>query len=428
MIARPGGEAATEPAPEDGAYWRTTLSIAAAAGVGSLSFSFWWPFVPLFLLDLGAKSDAEAVFWVSVASVAQGVTRLVSGPVWGVLSDRLGRKIMLLRALYFGTGTTLIAALISEPWQIAIAFGFQGVFSGFIPASVALTSVSVPDSRLNSSLSIVTGAQYLGNTLGPAIGAGLALALGYRGAILVAALLPSLIATVVLFVVPEDLVGPAARPTTPGEKPKLEPFSKSLSFQFALVIFLYFLLFALTLLLRQVTPIALKSIDSEGAVAISGLAFTLGGLASALAVVVAGRKFFRPGRLRSALAICAALTGGAHLLLALADTVPLYVVAFCLISLLEAAMIPATNTLIAANVSRERRGTAFGVAGSAQAIAFMAGPIGAALFAAVSLDLGFVVIGGLFLGLGALLLVKLREPALSSSDRTEPGASVDKAL
>ena len=49
--------------------------------------------------------------------------------------------------------------------------------------------------------------------------------------------------------------------------------------------------------------------------------------------------------------------------------------------------------------------------GSAQAIAFMAGPIGAAAFAAVSLDLGFVVIGGLFLGLGALLFMALREPA-----------------
>ncbi|MPZ50332.1 MAG: MFS transporter [Dehalococcoidia bacterium] len=411
MSAEAASQQAAAAADLEARYWRTTLSIAAAAGVGSLSFNFWWPFVPLFLLDLGAKSDAEAVFWVSVASIAQGVTRLVTGPLWGVLSDKFGRKIMLLRALYFGTGTTLIAAFIMEPWQIAIAFGFQGVFSGFIPASVALTSVSVPDSKLNSSLSLVTGAQYLGSTLGPALGAAMAIAFGYRGAILVAAALPSIIATVVLFVVPADKVTPSEQSEETGEKQELEPFSKSLSLQFALVIFLFFTLFTLTLLLRQVTPIALKAIDPDSAVAISGLTFTVGGLASALAVIVAGQKFFKQGNLRTALAIGAMATGGAHLILAFADTVPLFVVGFAVISLLEAAMIPPTNTLIAANVSRERRGTAFGIAGSAQAIAFMAGPIGAAAFVALSLDLGFIVIGGLFLGLGALLFTALREPA-----------------
>jgi DHA1 family multidrug resistance protein-like MFS transporter len=356
---------------------------------------------------------------VSVASIAQGIARLVSGPVWGVLSDRYGRKIMLLRALYFATGTTLLAAVITEPWQIAIAFAFQGLFSGFMPASIALTSVSVPDSRLNSSLSIVTGANYLGATIGPVIGAGLALLAGYRGAIFVAALLPSLIATVVLFLVPADRVRPVRPPESGSaeEKVELEPFSKSLSFQFGLAIFLYFLLFCMTLLLRQVIPIALKDIQSEGVEATTGLAFALGGLSSALAVMFVARKFFGAGHMRVALAISALLTGGAHLLLAVSDTVPLFIMAFAVISLLEAAMVPPTNTLIAANVSRERRGTAFGVASSAQAVAFMAGPIGAAAFAAISLDLGFLVLGGLFLGLGGLLFVALREPALAGEDR-----------
>jgi DHA1 family multidrug resistance protein-like MFS transporter len=404
-------------------YWRTTLSIALAAGLGSLSFNFWWPFMPLFLLELGASSEADAIFWIAIASTAQGVARLVTGPVWGVLSDRLGRKIMLLRALYFASGTTLIAAVINEPWQIALAFSFQGVFSGFIPAAVALTSVSVPDSRLNSSLSMVTGAQYIGNTLGPAIGAGLALLFDYRGAIFVAALLPSIAATAVLFLVPTDRVGSQARQATAGEKKeKLEPFQITL--QFTLVIFLYFILFSLTQLLRLITPIALQQISSEGVAGVTGVAFTLGGLSSAFALVVVGRRFFRAGHMRSALVVSSLLTGGAHLLLAFADTVVLYVAIFALISLLEAAMIPATNTLIAGNASRARRGTAFGIASSAQAIAFMAGPMAAALFTAVSLDLGFVVLGGLFLGLGGLLLLGLREPSL---DASTPEAKVKAA-
>ena len=79
----------------------------------------------------------------------------------------------------------------------------------------------------------------------------MALAFGYRGAILVAAALPSIIATVVLFVVPADKVGPSKKDGETGEKQELEPFSKSLTPQFALVIFLFFTLFTLTLLLRR---------------------------------------------------------------------------------------------------------------------------------------------------------------------------------
>jgi DHA1 family multidrug resistance protein-like MFS transporter len=85
--------------------------------------------MPLYLLKVGAKSEADALFWIAVATTAQGIARLVTGPIWGVLSDRYGRKLMLLRALYLATPTTLIAAFVWQPWQMAIALTFQGLFS-----------------------------------------------------------------------------------------------------------------------------------------------------------------------------------------------------------------------------------------------------------------------------------------------------------
>jgi DHA1 family multidrug resistance protein-like MFS transporter len=388
---------------------RATLSIAAAVALCSMSFNFWFPFLPLFMLDLGASSEADAVFWVGLATAVQGITRLIVGPVWGVLSDRYGRKLMFLRALYFGTLTTMIMAFVTEPWHVAIAFACQGLFSGFVPASVALTSVSVPDSRLNSSLSMVTGAQYLGATIGPAIGAIFAIAFGYRGAIFLAALLPALIGTAVIFFVPADRVTHVAR-SGKDDKAVLEPFRPN--FQFLLAVFFFMMIFAMAQLLRIVTPVALQEIEDANVEGVTGLTFTLGGLTSAIAVFVLARQFFGAGKMRSALVVSSLLTGAAHVVLALTGTVPLFVLGFALISLLQAAMIPATNTLIASNVSRGRRGTAFGIASSAQALAFMIGPMAAALFAAVSLDLGFIVLGGVFIGLGLLLLVALREPKI----------------
>ncbi|HWO74223.1 MAG TPA: MFS transporter, partial [Dehalococcoidia bacterium] len=167
----------TAPAPD---HRTAVLVIGAAVSMTSMSFNVWYPFMPLYALDLGAKSDADAVFWVGVAITVQGVARLLSSAVWGFFSDRYGRKLMLLRAMYLGSVTFAIAALASEPWHLSLALFCQGFFSGFVPASVALVSVTVPDSRLASSLSMVTAGQYLGTTLGPALGAALALVFGYR--------------------------------------------------------------------------------------------------------------------------------------------------------------------------------------------------------------------------------------------------------
>src|SRR5690606_18881810 len=118
-----------------------------------------------------AGSDADAVAWVALAITMQGVARLASSALWGVLSDRWGRKLMLLRALYLASGTFMFAAVAQAPWHLAVALSCQGLFSGFIPASVALISVLVPDHRLNRSLSMLTGAQHFGTTVGPALGA-----------------------------------------------------------------------------------------------------------------------------------------------------------------------------------------------------------------------------------------------------------------
>src|SRR6266480_2175808 len=161
------------------------LTVATAVGVTSMAFNAWWPFLPLYLIDLGAKSDADALFWMAIATTTQGVARLASGPVWGVLSDRYGRKMMLVRALFLSSVIGAVAAFVTEPWQIAIPLGLAGLVSGFNPAAVALVSVSVPDSRLTSSLSMVTGAQYVGKILGPAFGALLAVVFDFKTTILV---------------------------------------------------------------------------------------------------------------------------------------------------------------------------------------------------------------------------------------------------
>jgi MFS family permease len=132
--------------------------------------------------------------------------------------------------------------------------------------------------------------------------------------------------------------------------------------------------------------------------------------------------------LRSGLVVFGFLAGVAQLLLAASRNVPSFVAVFAVISLLQAAMIPATNTLIAANAPRSRRGTAFGLASSAQAIAFVAGPSSAAFFIGLSLPLGFAVLGGISVALAVVLLLSLREPPLAVLSSPEAAPAEPRAV
>ena len=388
---------------------RAILAISAATGSASLLVNVWFPFLPLFLLQVGAKDEPAAVFWVAVGMTAQGVARLLGGPLWGVLSDRVGRKKMFVRALYSAALTAFVLSVINAPWQVAIALALQGLLSGFIPAAIALTSVSVPDAKVKDALSIVSGSQYLGSAIGPAVGAIMAIAFGYRGAIFSSGLLVAAVATAVIFLVPADAVRRKERDGA-GVAIALEPFRPTL--QFSLAILLYFSLFALNAFRSIATPIALKAIAGPSVTAVTGVTFALGGVASAMGVWVLSARFFGKKRLRNTLVMTSLLSAFGHLFLALSDSVWLYVLAFTVASFLNASMMPASNALIAFNVSRERRGTAFGIASAAQAVAFMAGPMGAAMSAAISLKAGFVVVSVLLVALGALIGFAVREPAM----------------
>jgi DHA1 family multidrug resistance protein-like MFS transporter len=364
--------------------------------------------MPLYALELGAKSDADAVSWVALAITMQGVGRLASSAIWGVLSDRWGRKLMLLRALYLASIAFAFAAAAQDPWHLSVALFCQGFFSGFVPASVALVSVIVPDHKLNKSLSTVAGVQYLGTTTGPAVGALLALFLDFRTTILVAAFVPLLSATAVLLWVPRDRV--TRRDGADGKgSGELEPFK--ITTQFALAVGTLFCIQCVNELVRLLTPIALKAIENTADVtAEAGITFSLGGLVSGTGVLFVAPRIFTPGRVRWALGGACLIGAVGASVLALAASVPPYIAGFLLFALVISAMVPAMNTLIASSVTRSRRGTGFGVAATMQAFSFVIGPGSAALFAGVSLELGFAVVAAIFLALGATLATAVREP------------------
>ena len=197
----------------------------------------------------------------------------------------------------------------------------------------------------------------------------------------------------------------------------MEPFNWT--FQFALAVLLYLVLFAINQLVRFVTPVDLKSFtDTDNVKSISGILFSLGGAVSAISVIFIGPSVFKSGRIGPMLAIAFMFVAVSLLGMGFAPSIVIYGAAFLLMAFLVSAMVPVTNMLIAANVSRARRGTAFGIAASAQAVALFIGPGGGALFGAFSYDLGFAISAALMLAVGLFLFISLKEPKAAEAAAT----------
>lgn len=396
--------------------WAPPLAIiAASAGIGSFSTQFWIPFLPFYLLHLGASSDANALFWLALALAGQGVGRILTGPAWGYLADRYGRKAMYVRALYAASLTMLVAGFATAPWHLVLAFSVQGALSGFIPAAVALTSVTVPRHRLAAGLATVTASQYLGTTLGPALGAIFAGFFGFRGAIFFGAAFPSFVALLTTLLVPRDQVAPRRRADAPSTGGRFGEFAQQVSSQLVLALMLYFVLYAAEQVLRTASPLALKQISHITTPTRDvGLAFTAAGIGSVAGSFGLARVVIRPGRMRVSLTAVITAQAMAHIVLARSGSVYAYAFWMGAIFVAQGTMIPATNTLIASSVNAAWRGTAFGVASSFQAAAFILGPLSAAGFATFSIVTGFLAVGAVFLVAAAFLFAFLKEPDLGA--------------
>jgi MFS family permease len=317
-----------------------------------------------------------------------------------------------------------------------VAFSAQGLLSGFVPAATALTSVTVRESKLGSALGTVNGAQYLGTTVGPIFGAAMAALFGLRGSLVVAGFFPFLAALFVLALVPADRVGTARRagaapvPSTGGPRfTRFRAYLELATVPVRIGLLLTFLAFAANQAQRLQVTVVIADLAGPSAEATAvGLAFTAAGLASVIGVVIAGRRLTRPGLLKPGLAILSVIAAAACLLLAASNEVAMVVAAFALVSLAQAAFLPGTNTIIAMSAARERRGSVFGMAATAQALAFMIGPLAATAFAAVSIQLGFVVIAILYLLTAALIRWKLVEPTRAEPVKTPPPAEPTASL
>ena len=79
--------------------WKRTFVVIWTAdlitAIGMMSFL---PFFPSYLEELGLSDPDEIAVWAGLVFGAAPMVAALMAPLWGSLSDRYGRKLMMLRA------------------------------------------------------------------------------------------------------------------------------------------------------------------------------------------------------------------------------------------------------------------------------------------------------------------------------------------
>ena len=198
---------ATAPAPSS----RAVLFILVTVFLDMVGFGIIIPVLPALIGDVGHLSLGEAAILGGWMAAAYSLVQFLSGPLMGNLSDRFGRRPLLLIAI-FGLGADFLLHALAP----SVAWLFVGrVFAGLCGASWVIANAFLADITPAADRGRVFGmmgaAFGLGFVIGPAIG-GLLGEYGPRVPFYVAAAVSAANFLYGWFVLPESLPPERRRP------------------------------------------------------------------------------------------------------------------------------------------------------------------------------------------------------------------------
>jgi multidrug resistance protein len=175
--------------------------------VDMIGFLIVLPLLPYYAERLGGTP-----FMVGALVSTFALAQLASAPLWGRLSDRYGRRPMILAGLLISAVSYVLFETASTVALLFISRFVQGAAGGTVGVVQAYVSDSVPSEDRAKALGWLTAATSAGVMLGPAIGS-LAAAYGFIGPGYLAAIFCVLNFMFGLWWLPESDRGKEARQT-----------------------------------------------------------------------------------------------------------------------------------------------------------------------------------------------------------------------
>ena len=385
-------------------HWKIVLAIMTCNVVlMSASYTMLIPFLPIYLRDeLGASPDSLNMWTGAIFAISFAVCAVMS-PIWGKMTDSKGKKLMILRSSSLIALVYLLGAIVQTPLQMFGVRILQGFAAGLWPASLALMSAYTPKNKIGICMGVMQSANICGGILGPLFGGVLAEEFGIRTSFFIAAAALAMITLVTLFFIKEP-------PKSEDHKKAAPPSYKALFKRegFLIILLATGLTNMVILLLQPIMTLYIGELrgSNDNLMMVSGLVFSLSGVAGAIAAPIWGRRGQAIGFYKTLVASLAA----AGVLIACqfipSTLIPFAILQFC-VGLGFSGIFPSANAMAITLTSPLERGSAFGMLFSAQQVGGAVGPlIGGLIATYVNLASIFFVSGCLLVLISAMVFFK----------------------
>jgi DHA1 family multidrug resistance protein-like MFS transporter len=401
--------------PEKQVSWQRTLYILFFAQLMvAVGFSSIFPFLPLYVEQLGSTTGMSIELLAGLVYSAQAFAMMVASPIWGAVADRFGRKLMVVRSMYGGAIILFLMAFVTSAEQLVLLRTMQGLITGTMAAASALLASVTPRRESGYAMGLLQVGFSVGTALGPLVGGVAADAFGYSAVFYITAAFLLLGGLTVTFGVHESF--------TPVKRKGDRNINLVSSWQSLLmlpgVFMIYVMRFVTSMGPRMATPIIPLFVqellaDSASVNTFTGLVLGISSGATMLSAVVLGKLGDRTGYRKILLISMVVLIGG-YAAQGYVTAGWQFLALQALVGVALGGVIPIISAILANTIKAGDEGSAFGLDNSVTAAGRGVAPlVGAAVATAWGYPLTFVVTGSVFVV--STVLAVWRLPALRSA-------------
>jgi len=379
-----------------------------------MGFGIIIPILPDLVVKFGGSGVAMGAL-MAIFSLMQ----FLFSPMWGSLSDRFGRKPILMLGVFGNAISMLALGLSTQLWMLFAARGLAGILSSAtLPTAMAYISDSTDKKSRGGGMGVIGAAMGLGMILGPGAG-GMLSAISLQAPFYFAAVL-SLIAMVAIWIfLPETLVTEKRETTVSLQGPQIKAMWASL---FGPLAFLFTAAFMISFAMTNFEGIyAYYAKDRYGyGPETIGVILTAIGVVSVIAqgalTGIATRKFGEVNVIK--VSLVASVAGFLVMLLATDLTAVILTSSFFVLA--NAMLRPAVSSLISQRTT-QGQGIAMGLNNAYMSLGRVIGPIWAGVVIDVNLFLPFIT-GAIVMLIGfiaSLVFLRGEAPAKTAAETVQ---------
>lgn len=135
-----------------------------------MGFGMVIPILPFYIEHFGAGGSAMGLLMAIYA-----VMQLIFAPIWGRMSDRYGRKPIILVGVLGNAISQLLFGLSTQLWMLFAARALAGILSSAtLPTAMAYISDNTSEEDRGGGMGIIGAAMGVGMVIGPGLGGWLA--------------------------------------------------------------------------------------------------------------------------------------------------------------------------------------------------------------------------------------------------------------